>query len=213
MATSLRIDTFKWLSIEQKYLSPLLGCGLVLKRIPKLHTSDVFEKVMSGYKASKIYADKPAQKVMQTEKLIKYFCQSALSGVPLNENFRNVFAPYNLILLIDINEESAWFIGDVENRLALVNYYRDVVPNILKAFGIIVTGSVVRLMPVGWQNLYDVIDENLVKSYPDIKSVEILSLITDARYRSHVLSIGINLLNLTSPEVIREKILNAIKSV
>ena len=109
-------------------------------------------------------------------------------------------------MLIDYNQESVWFIGEVEKRLAFVNYYRDIIPNILKEFGIVLSGSYGRLLPVGWQNIFDVIDDEFAKTHTEVKTIEILSVITDARWRQPILSIGISLLNLSTPEIIHEKI-------
>ena len=202
----LRIETFRWLTVEQDKLSPNIGCGMVLKRTPKFYGSDAFNKVLSSYSIRNIYTDTVAQKLLQSEKTIKQFYTSALSLMSLNDNFRITFANSQLFLLVDFDKESAWILGEVENRLLFINYYRDLVPNILKEFGIVISGSYGRLMPVGWQNLYDVIDAEFVKSYSDIKTIEILSVLTKARWRSPILSIGINLLNLAAPETIREKV-------
>ncbi len=206
MQSPLRIEQFAWLYIEQDKLSPRIGCGEVLASLSELHASDAFMQVLAGYKINKIYADKTAQKLLKTEKIVHHFCTNALSAMPLNENFRTVFKNFRTILLIDQSKESAWFIGDVEKRLPFLNYYREVIPNILKTIGITVTGSYTRLLPIGWQNLFDIIEKDIFKSHPEVKTVEILSVITDARLRNQVLGIGINLLNLTTPATIQERL-------
>lgn len=213
MQNSLRIETFCWMRVEQDKLSPRIGCGLVLVNLPRLHTSDAFHQVFAGYRIQNVYADKTAQKILRTEKIVQQFCANALAAIALSENFRIVFKNFRIILLVDQNKESAWFIGDVENRLPFLNYYRDVVPNILKEMGIAFTGSFTRLLPIGWQNLFDVIEQDIFKTHPEVKAIEILSVITDTRWRNRVLGIGINLLNLTTPATIQERILGVLPKI
>lgn len=213
MASGLRVETFAWLNIEQDRLSPKIGCGLVLVNLPKLYVSDAFRQVFAGYKIDNIYADKPAQKLLKNEKIVQQFCSNALAAISLNENFRTVFKNFRVILLVDQSKSSAWFIGEVENRLPFLNYYREVVPNILKSMGIILTGSITRLLPIGWQNLYDILTNEALKNNPEVKIIEILSIITDTRWRNNILGIGINLLNLTTPKTIEQQIVEVLPGV
>ncbi|MBS4016496.1 MAG: hypothetical protein KGZ86_08710 [Candidatus Latescibacteria bacterium] len=213
MQNALRVEIFSWLPVEQDKLSPRIGCGLVLVNIPKFHGSDAFRQILAGYRIKNIFADKTAQKLLKTEKIVQQFCTNALASISLNENFRTVFKNYRMIFLIDQQKESAWLIGDVENRLPFLSYYREVVPNILKEMGITLTGSFTRLLPIGWQNFYDVIDKDIFKTHPEVTVIEILSIITDARWRNQVLGIGINLLNLTTPATIQQRIIEVLPGV
>ncbi len=206
MPQGSRIEVFRRLKIDQDKLSPRIGCGLVLQRTPKFYGGEAFNKILERYDIKNIYADKIAQGLLQKEEIVKYFCANALKSISLNENFRLIFANYSIILLFDYKKESAWFLGIVENRLPFVNYYREVVPNILKESGILLSGSFNRLLPIGWQNLYDVIINDFIQENPQVKTIEILSVITDVRWRQPVLGIGIYLLNLASVKAVSEKI-------
>jgi hypothetical protein len=206
MPSSSRVETFRWLEIDQDKLSPRIGCGLVLQHVPKFYGGEAFNKIFERYDIMNIYADKVAQGLLQKEEIVKYFCANALKSVSLNENFRLIFADYPIILLIDYKKESVWFLGVVENRLPFINYYREVVPNILKESGILLSGSFNRLLPIGWQNLYDVIINDFIEENPPVKTIEILSVITDARWRQPILGIGINLLNLAALKTVNGKI-------
>ncbi|MCS7258098.1 MAG: hypothetical protein NZ601_01805, partial [candidate division WOR-3 bacterium] len=120
---------------------------------------------------------------------------------------------YHAILLIDKHVESAWILTEAENRLPFINYYKEIVPKVLKEFGVILSSIHPQVLPVGWQNLYDVFDEKFIKTHSEIKALEILSTLTDIRYRNYVLSIGVNLLNLSSPEIIKQKILEVLSEL
>jgi hypothetical protein len=206
MPQGSRIEVFRWLEIDQDKLSPRIGGGLVLQRTPKFYGGEAFNKILELYDIKNIYADKIAQGLLQKEEIVKYFCGNALKSISLNENFRLTFANYSMILLIDYKKESAWFLGIVENRLLFVNYYREVVPDILKESGVSLSGSFNRLLPIGWQNLYDVIINDFVQENPQVKTIEILSVITDVRWRQPILGIGINLLNSASLKTASDKI-------
>jgi hypothetical protein len=210
--SGLRIESYAWLLIEQDKLSPRIGCGLTLVNIPRFHGSDTFRQILVNYSIKNLFADTSAQKLLKNEKIVKQFCTNAIAAISLNENFRLVFRNYHVILLIDQQKESGWLIGDVENRLPFLNYYREIVPNILKEMGIILNGSLTRILPIGWQNLYDIIKNECFKDHPEVKAIEILSVVTDARWRNHVLGIGINLLNLMTPATIQQRITEVLAS-
>lgn len=208
-----RLESKCWLEINRDKLSSHLGCGLVLSQTPKFHSSEAFHQVFRSYQIQNIYADKTAQKILRTEKIVAVFCKNALAGVALNENFRSVFQKYKLIFLLDRQKESCWILGDADNRLPFLNYYREIIPNILREYGINLTGSTVRLLPIGWQNLYDLIEMEIFKEHPEIKNIEILSLITDVRYCNNTLGLGINLLNLSTPQTIYHRIKDVLSHV
>jgi hypothetical protein len=212
MLGKLRLEVNRWLEIEVHRLNPLIGCGLVLSKIPRFYPSEAFQQIFYGYHIKKLYADKECQKLLNTEKIVDVFCHNALKGIPLGENFRTVFYNYRAILLIDKAVKNCWFLGESENRLPFINYYREIVPKILKEHQIILSGAFHQLLPIGWQNLYDVFDEKFIKLHSEIKGLEVLSTITDTRYRNYVLGVGINLLNLSAPETIKKKIIEALEA-
>lgn len=212
MITGLRIEKNRYLVIDQDILNPRIGCGLVLTKIPRYHNiSEMFRKALNVYGIKTLYADKACQLLLEKDSVVKEFSQNALNAMPLHNNLQKVFSPKQVFLLIDQTKETGWFLAEAENRLPFLNYYKDVVPILMKKFGILLSGSIQRLLPLGWQNLYDVFDEDFIKNHPEIKSIEILSVLTDTRFRYPVLSIGINLLNINPADTVREKVLEVLK--
>ncbi len=206
MSNKLRIEKNKWLEINCDLLSPKLGCGLALQQVPKFHISAAMDKVLSAYKIKNAFADGAAQKILQDEKIIKQFYTNAVSSMPIEENFQSALNNITMYMLIDFHQESVWFIANVDGRLAFINYFRDVVPNIFKQFNLGFSGSLARLLPIGWQNLFDVIDSDFIRINPEVKTIEILSVLIDVRFRSSILGIGTNLLNHNTPDEITKKI-------
>ncbi len=211
MLNNLRIVKNRYLIIDQSILNPRIGCGLVLATIPRYYNiSEQFRKALSVYGIKILYADKNAQLFLEKENLVKDFCQNALTGMALHSNLQKVFNDKQIFLLIDPSKETGWLLAKPENRLPFLNYYKDVVPILLKRAGILLSGSSQRLLPLGWQNLYDVFDEDFIKNHPEIKSIEILSVLTDTRFRYPVLSIGINLLNIKPADAVRDKVIEVL---
>ncbi|MCX7784645.1 MAG: hypothetical protein N2201_00200 [candidate division WOR-3 bacterium] len=212
MVSNLRIVKNWYLVIDKNLLNPKIGCGLVLSHIRRYHNiSEMLQKALNVYHIRTLFADKPAQALLEDDAIVKEFCKNALSMMPLHSNLQNSFSIQQVFLLIDPSEDTGWLLGAAENRLQFLNYYKDVVPVLMKKFGILLSGSTPRLLPLGWQNLYDVFDEEFIKSHPEIKSIEILSVLTDTRFRYPVLSIGINLLNIKTADAVREKVLEVLK--
>ncbi|MEO0083319.1 MAG: hypothetical protein ABIK33_02900 [candidate division WOR-3 bacterium] len=206
----LRIAEHKWLFIEQDKLNPNIGCGLCLKRTPQYHFPDALQRVFQTYQIKQIFADKSAQQILEDINVIRQFYNNANAKMLLSDNFRITFAHYLIYLIIDKTKQSAWFLADAENRLIFNNYYKEMFLTICSKFGIALAGSYARLIEVGWQNLYDVFDEDFIKSLPMIKTIEIMTNIPDVRWRNPNLSISISLLHLANPEEIRQTIINAI---
>ncbi|MCS7258158.1 MAG: hypothetical protein NZ601_02130, partial [candidate division WOR-3 bacterium] len=97
MISKLRVEHYRWLEIEVSRLNPLIGCGLVLSKIPRFYGSESFHRVIEGYRIKKLYADRISQKLLNNENIVEIFCKNALSGIPLGENFRTVFYNYHAI--------------------------------------------------------------------------------------------------------------------
>jgi len=212
MANGLRVNTIRYLEVNQDKLNPQLGCGSVMKQIPKFYGGDAFHKAMAKYGISHTFADQPAKLHLQTDTVVRNLYLYSRESIPLHENFYNAFRKRPVLLIVDYKKESVWFIGDTQKQLPFVNYYRDVMPHIVREWGIILSGSFQGLTPLGWQNLYDAINYRFISANPKIKTVEILSIVNDVRWRPPVLNLGINFLNISLPDVIREKINEVLQS-
>ncbi|MEO0084535.1 MAG: hypothetical protein ABIJ94_02270, partial [candidate division WOR-3 bacterium] len=189
------------------HLSPKIGCGKVLASLPVFPASESFLKAMETYGIKIIYADKAAQKYLTDNKFTGPFMSNAATGrTPLDANFKFSFTTPDIILAFDESKASAWFLAESSNKLALENYYRDAVPNIMKSLGLTLTGSTVRLTPYGWQNLFDLFNADFVRAHPEVKRVEVMSVLAGLRWRPPDLGVGITLLNFTEPAKIRNDI-------
>ncbi|MCX8014605.1 MAG: hypothetical protein N2748_01170 [candidate division WOR-3 bacterium] len=206
----LRITEQKWLFVDQDKLNPNIGCGLCLKKTPKFHLSDALMGVFQNYGIKQIFADKSAQQILENSNTIKQFYTNANAKMLLSDNFRITFAQFAIYLIIDKAKQSAWFLADAENRLIFNNYYKEIFMTNCSKLGITIVGSQARLNEIGWQNLYDVFDEEFIRSLPPIKTIEIMTNIPDVRWRNPNLSLSISLLHLTEPEDIRQAINKAI---
>lgn len=207
MPPVLRLHNTKVIKISLDHLSPKIGCGKVLAGIHPFPSSDSFKKAMSNYNIDTSYADKQAQKHLENSKLVGPFLSNILTGkTPLDANFKFSFNTVDMVLAVDITNKNAWFISEPSNKLALENYYRDAVPNILKSLGLTLTGSTVRLTPYGWQTLHDIVDADFVHQHPDVKRVEVMTVLAGLRWREPDLGLGITLLNFAEPDKIRNDI-------
>jgi hypothetical protein len=207
MPPTLRLNTARVIKVSLDHLSPKIGCGRVLLSVPIFSASDSFRKAMEGYGLKTIYADKLAQKHLENSKLAGPFMSNVLTGkTPLDANFKFSFNTVDMVLAVDEAKGSAWFLSEPSNKLALDNYYRDAVPNILKSLGITLTGSTIRLTPYGWQNLFDIINADFVYYHPEVKRVEVMTVLAGLRWREPDLGFGITLLNFTEPGKIRNDI-------
>lgn len=212
MPAELRINTNKTINIDFDYLSQKFGCGKALLEVPRFSGSLAFNKVMESYGINNLYADKRAAKFLHDEKTIGTFCSNAISGkVPLNTNFKFAFVNIDCLLAIDEKRASSWFLSEPENKLAITNYYRDALPNMLSKKGITLTGATVRITPIGWQNLYDIATGDFVNSQKNLKQIEILATLPGARWREPILGLGVTLLNLADPNTIIKDITAAAK--
>ncbi len=152
---------------------------------------------MKNYGYEKIHADKSAQKIVTQSKLLKTFYDNSFTNkLPLRDNFRIVFGNLDIFLVYDSNNRTAWFISQPENKIVLTNYFREALAFVLNKQGIHLSGSTVRLTPVGWQNLYDLLSNDFFKNHDSIKRVEILTLIPGVRWHQPTLGLGVTFLNM-----------------
>jgi hypothetical protein len=214
MAVALRINTERMLTINSGFLSPRISCGLMLTKVPPYQANDVFRDVMRTYGHPNLYADKPAAKILdEDEDLMRQFCANAEANkMVLKPNFRGVYSSKEVYLALDAHKKAAYFLTAPEHKLALVNYYRDAMPNIVKILNVTLGGSTNRLTPVGWQNLHDVLNDITFRvDYPELDRIEITASLSDIRWRNPTLEIGINILNFSNPNAIREGIRKEVK--
>jgi hypothetical protein len=212
MPPMLRINITHVIKVSIDNLSPKIGCGKILASVPIFPASESFHKAMESYGIKIIYADKPAQKHLANSKYSGPFISNAATGkTAIDLNFKFSFTSADMYLAYDDKKESAWFVSELSSKLALENYYRDAVPNILKGLGVTLTGSVVRLTPYGWQNIFDIINSDFVHNHLEVKRVEVMTVLAGLRWRTPDLGLGITLLNFTEPEKIRSDIEGLLK--
>ncbi|NPV14943.1 hypothetical protein HPY86_08460 [candidate division WOR-3 bacterium] len=200
----LRLDAHRSIEVNINRLSPRIGCGLMLATLPRFESVDALNNIMNNYGYNRIHADKPAQKTLSNSALLKQFYDNAfINKTPLQQNFRSTYGHLEIYLAFDPAAKTAWFISDPQNKIALVNYYRDAVSLGLKADGILLIGSTPKLTPLGWQNLHDLLTPEFFQKYGPIERVEIMSLLSGARLRPPSLGLGVTLLNLKDLKDIR----------
>jgi len=194
-------------------LSPLYGCGLMLKNLPRVEFSDPLVSVMSNYGYTNLYGDKPGRKLVDNSGLLKGFYDNAFTHkTGLRQNFRTVYGHVEAYMAHDPGAKSAWFIGDAQNRVALTNYFRDATSLGLKTRGVMLLGSTVRLTAVGWQNLSDLLTDDFLSSQPAIQRVEVMNVLSGARWRSPCLGLGVTLLNIRELPEVREAVNSALQN-
>lgn len=204
MPPRLRLDTHRSIEISQARLSPRIGCGLMLTGIPRFESSDALMNILGNYGYTSVRADKPAQAILRNSTLLKTFYDNCFNNkTPLRQNFRATYGHLEIALALDQEAKTAWFIADQHNRIALANYYRDALSLGLKSIGILLLGSTVRLTPVGWQNLHDLLTDEFLQAHREIERVEIMTVISGARWRKPSLGIGVTLLNVREPADIK----------
>lgn len=210
MPVRLRLDAQRCIEIAYARLSPRIGCGLMLASLPTIDSPDPLVNVMDNYGLGRLAADKPAQKLLNNPGLLKPFFDNAFTHrLPLKQNFRESFGHVELYLAYDPSQKHAWFVSDPQNKIALTNYFRDAVSLSLKASGITLQGSPVKLTPVGWQNLHDLLTDKFLNDHKDIQRIEIMSLVSGTRWRQNCLGIGVTLLNFRELIEIRKLVEDA----
>lgn len=200
MPAKLRIETQRSVEVSMVKLSPLIGCGQMLANLPEFDASDPMVNTMASYGYVKLRADKPAQKLVSNPALLKQFYDSAINNkTPLRQNFKAVYGNLEVYMAVDVATKTAWFVADPHNRLPLVNYPRDAVSMGLKPLGILLIGSTVRLTPVGWQNLHDLLTDKFLNAHQEVQRIEVMGMIAGVRWRPNCLGVGVTMLNFREP--------------
>ena len=203
MPTKLRLEAYRSLEISSATLSPAFGCGLMLRDLPRFNASDPLHNTMANYSYENLFADKPAQKLVENSGLLKQFYDSAFTNkTPLRQNFRSVYGHLEVFMAIEAAVKTAWFVADPTNRVAFMNYYRDAVSLGIKPLGVLLLGSTVRLTPAGWQNLFDLLSDKLFNAHPEVQRIEIMGVLDGVRWRANTLGLSVTLLNFREfPEI------------
>lgn len=200
MPAKLRLESQRSIEISMVKLSPQIGCGLMLAGLPEYDASDPMVNAMTSYGYVKLRADKAAEKLVSNPALLKQFYDNAVtSKTPLRSNFKAVYGALEVYMAIDPAAKTAWFVADQHNRIALVNYARDAVSLGLKTLGILLMGSTVRLSPIGWQNLHDVLSDKFLNIHREVQRVEVMGMLGGVRWRPNCLGLGATLLNFREP--------------
>lgn len=203
----MRLETERSLEIAVGKLSEKFGCGLMLKNLSKFDSSDALMNIMENYGFDKLFADKAGRKTVGNSGLLKSFYDNAFGHKsPLARNFLSVYGKKDVLMAADPKTKTAWFIGETQNRMALPNYFRDAVSLGLKVVGVMLTGSTMRLTPLGWQNLYDLLSDEFIERNPKLKRVEVMSALSGVRWREPSLAIGASYLGFRDLALIQESV-------
>ena len=204
MPTKLRLDGHRSLEISVATLSPAFGCGQMLDSLPRLNASEPLHNAMHNYGYENLFADKAAQKMIENPGLLKQFYDSTFTNkAQLRQNFRSVYGHLEVYMAIDATAKTAWFVADPTNRVTLANYYRDAVSLGVKPLGVLLLGSIIRITPAGWQNLFDLLTDKFFNANPGIHRIEILGVLDGVRWRANTLGLGVTLLNFRElPEIV-----------
>lgn len=196
MPPRLKLDVERSLEISIARLSDRIGCGLMLHELPKFDREEPLLNVMGNYGFTDVYADRPAQKLLSNRGLLKSFYENAFNNkTKLRTNFHQVYREHDLFLAFDPKVKHCWFVADPQNRMALINYNRDAASLGLKSLGIVLTGAKVRLTPFGWQNLHELLSDRFFELHPEVKRIEVLSVLSGVRWREPNLGLGVTFLN------------------
>jgi hypothetical protein len=197
MPPRVRLEVERSIEISIARLSDRIGCGQMLQGLPKFDREEPLVNVMGSYGYTEVFADRPAQKILSNRGLLKSFYENAFTNkTKLRNNFHQVYREQNLFLAHDPKAKLCWFVADPQNRMALVNYYRDAASLGLKSLGITLIGATVRLTPVGWQNLHDLLTDRFFELHSEVKRVEVLAVLSGVRWREPNLGLGLTFLNL-----------------
>ena len=196
MPARLRLDSYRSLEISFTRLSPQYGCGLMLTGLPEVDSPDPLVNAMGNYGFTRLAADKPARKLLDNPGLLKPFYENAfINKIALKQNFRQTFGHLEIYMAFDTPAKLAWFVADPQNKMALVNYFRDATSLGLKSSSVLLLGSTIRLSPAGWQNLHDILTDKFINAHRDIQRVEVMTVFSGVRWRQNCLGLGVTLLN------------------
>lgn len=197
MPPRVRLEVERSMEISFARLSDRIGCGLMLHGLPKFDREEPLINVMGNYGYTEVFADRPAQKILSNRGLLKSFYENAFNNkTKLRNNFHQVYRGQGLFLAHDPKAKRCWFVADPQNRMALANYHRDAVSLALKSLGITLVGATVRLTPVAWQNLHDLLTDRFFELHSEVKRVEVLAVLSGVRWREPNLGLGLTFLNL-----------------
>jgi len=207
-----RIEAERSVEVSLARLSPRFGCGQMLKDLPRFDHPEALVNIMDNYGYRTLHGDKAAQRLLGNSGLLKPFYDNAFSvKLKLRQNFFQSFNQQDLLLAHDPKLKAAWFVGEPRNRMALDNYYRDAVSLGIKAAGITLTGATVRLTPVGWQNLHDLMTDTFIEHNPEVKRIEVMSVIDGVRWRHPSLGLGVTFLNFRETGRVRDVAQGAVR--
>ncbi len=208
----LRLMRDKFLLISEDLLFPKIGTGLLLRSLPKLVPMENLHQVFKSYGLSEAYADKKAKKVWEKEEFVGPFCTNLIvNKMPLIDNFRAVFDKEEIYLLLDQEKGNAFFIAEKENLVIATNYHRDAMPKLLQRLGVTLWGSTLKINPLGWQNLYEILSSDFLLTFPQVKRIEVISTAPGIRFKPPAVQIEVALINFSPPEKIKEVLSEAIK--
>lgn len=199
----------KFLIISSQYLNEKIGCGAILKNIPIFHEIVGICQAFKNYGIDEVRADKQAQKILQKEEIVGPFCSNALvNKIPLRHNFRTSFLNQDICLIVDEYKKIAYFISEPANKLAIINYYRDAIPNLAKKLNILVRGALTKLNSKGYKNLYELLNSEIISLLKEknIKSIEIIGAGVGISIINHSLRIETGLINFLDIKKLIEEI-------
>ncbi len=205
----IRREEEKFLIISSEYLSEKIGSGAILKNIPVFHEIIGLCQAFKNYGIDEVRADKQAQKILQKEEIVGPFCSNALvNKIPLRHNFRTSFLNQDIYLIVDEYKKIAYFISEPANKLAIVNYYRDAVPNLGKKLNLTIRGALIKLNPKGYKNLYELLNSEIIPLLKEknIKNIEIISAGVGIGIVNHSLRLEVGLINFSDVKKLMEEI-------
>ncbi|MEO0096530.1 MAG: hypothetical protein ABIK78_00315 [candidate division WOR-3 bacterium] len=205
----VRREEEKFLIISSEYLNEKVGCGAILKNIPIFHEIIGLYQAFKNYGIDEVRADKQAQKVLQKEEIVGPFCSNALvNKIPLKPNFKTSFLNQDIYLIVDEYKKIVYFVSEPGNKFAIVNYYRDAIPNLARKLNILIRGALTKLNPKGYKNLYELLNSEIVAFLKEknIKNIEIISAGVGVSVVNHSLRIETGLINFSDVKKLIEEI-------
>ncbi|MDW8114638.1 MAG: hypothetical protein RMJ34_06865 [candidate division WOR-3 bacterium] len=199
----------KFLVISSEYLNEKVGCGAILKNILVYNEIVGLLEAFKYYGINEVRADKQAQKILQKEEIVGPFCSNALiNKIPLKPNFKTSFLNQDIYLIVDEYKKIVYFISEPINKLAIVNYYRDAIPNLAKKLNIAVRGAFAKLNFTGYKNIYELLNSEIIPLLKEknIVSIEIISAGVGISIVNHSLRLETGLINLSEAKKLIEKI-------
>ncbi len=209
---ALRLTTEKFLLILEDLLFPKIGTGLLLASLPKFTGIESLNQIFVSYGVNEVYADKKAKRYWEKEDFVGPFCTNAIvNKMPLKDNFRAVFAKEDIVLLVDPEKKKAFSLAERDNIVIATNYHRDAMPKLLKRIGVTLWGSTVKINPLGWQNLYELLSDDFIIHFPEVKRIEVISVAPGIRFVPPSLQLEVALINFSPLEKLKEMLKETIQ--